>query len=563
MSIAGSQFERHIASAAVFIFTGIYPKITFYIYDMRHLFFSMLFFLLSAIAIFLFHLIPWAVNTFPLDYADAVLFTLFTNMQGSREFVIGTLKSTICAAFYDSAALLALQLAISKYLYIKNFSFHFNLFHHTFFIFKPGRFIAIFYRLQKQIFFIFALVCMGALCFYIPINSYCKLFYTQFIKGPENSELYEKHYVFPDSVKVTFPEHKRNLIVIWMESMETDYQDKAHGGSLPRNLIPEITEISKRSLSFSPGGESIAGTDWTMGAQVAKLCGLPLILPWGQKKDISGIPGYVPYAKCLTDILASQGYKEAIVQGSDSKFSSLDAFVGKHGNAVIHDLQYYKQQKLVSLDYNKFWGIEDAKLYNFAKDDILKFSKSEPFAIFISTIDTHQPHGYISDNCPERPMQGEEQYPFAIQCASKQIKDFLNWAKTQPWYTNTTIAIMGDHSSYKASAAVGVPAGTSLYWINLFINSSQTAARTQRKFSSFDMYPTVLEAMGVQIEGHTLGLGVSLFSDKPTLLETYSRKTLDSLLLQKSHQYNYFLYGKAPENTVTLKTLSRLSILKP
>ena len=68
------------------------------------------------------------------------------------------------------------------------------------------------------------------------------------------------------------------------------------------------------------------------------------------------------------------------------------------------------------------------------------------------------------------------------------------------------------------------------------------------------MYPTVLEAMGVQIEGQALGLGVSLFSDKPTLLETYSKRTLDSLLLQKSHQYNYFLYGKAPESAIVIKT---------
>ena len=45
------------------------------------------------------------------------------------------------------------------------------------------------------------------------------------------SKLYEEYYVNPENVKYTFPEQKRNLIYIFMESMETTYEDLEHGGA--------------------------------------------------------------------------------------------------------------------------------------------------------------------------------------------------------------------------------------------------------------------------------------------------------------------------------------------
>ena len=40
------------------------------------------------------------------------------------------------------------------------------------------------------------------------------------------------------------------------------------------------------------------------------------------------------------------------------------------------------------------------------------------------------------------------------------------------------------------------------------------------------------------------GVGRSLFADRPTALEHYGVRGLDSLLRERSHQYDYFLFGK-------------------
>lgn len=59
-----------------------------------------------------------------------------------------------------------------------------------------------------------------------------------------------------------------------------------------------------------------------------------------------------------------------------------------------------------------------------------------------------------------------------------------------------------------------------------------------RQFTVFDMYPTTLAAIGAEIEGDRLGLGVNLFSDTPTLLEKYGYYRLNGELGKKSVYYD-------------------------
>ena len=55
------------------------------------------------------------------------------------------------------------------------------------------------------------------------------------------SKFIEDEYVDPTDVEVVFPEQKRNLIYIFLESMETTYSDVDDGGAFDENVIPELT----------------------------------------------------------------------------------------------------------------------------------------------------------------------------------------------------------------------------------------------------------------------------------------------------------------------------------
>ena len=57
-----------------------------------------------------------------------------------------------------------------------------------------------------------------------------------------------------------------------------------------------------------------------------------------------------------------------------------------------------------------------------------------------------------------------------------------------------------------------------------------------------DLFPTMLSAMGFQIEGNRLGLGVNLFSQQPTLVEQLGRDALNAELQKTSKFYEANFY---------------------
>ena len=81
-------------------------------------------------------------------------------------------------------------------------------------------------------------------------------------------------------------------------------------------------------------------------------------------------------------------------------------------------------------------------------------------------------------------------------------------------------------------------------FLTAFINSNFKTDSLNREFSSFDIFPTVLESMNFKIEGSKLGLGVSLFSEEMTLLEKFGKEMLNRDLnrLSKSAKYQTILY---------------------
>lgn len=54
---------------------------------------------------------------------------------------------------------------------------------------------------------------------------------------------------------------------------------------------------------------------------------------------------------------------------------------------------------------------------------------------------------------------------------------------------------------------------------NCYINPIKIPENNVRNYTTLDMFPSVLGALGFEIEGNTLGLGVNLFSNEQTFAE--------------------------------------------
>ena len=65
-----------------------------------------------------------------------------------------------------------------------------------------------------------------------------------------DSNFIAKEYVKPENVNIELPEEKRNLIYIFLESMETTYYSTQDGGLSQYDLIPEISNLAKENTKL-------------------------------------------------------------------------------------------------------------------------------------------------------------------------------------------------------------------------------------------------------------------------------------------------------------------------
>lgn len=373
------------------------------------------------------------------------------------------------------------------------------------------------------------------------------------------SKLIENEYVDPHNVEISFPEKKRNLIYILLESGETSSQDKANGGQMEVNYTPEMSWIAKSNISFSQNdllkGAGVApDCTWTMGAMVGQSSGLPLKLFLNGGSVMEDYESFMPRILTLGDILEAQGYHNVFMAGSDFAFAGRKNYVTTHGHYEILDYNEAINRGVISADYKVWWGFEDEVLYRWAKEELIELAaKEEPFNFTMLTVDTHAQDGYVCERCRD---EYEDQYANVWRCASEQVDEFVKWIQQQDFYENTTVVIVGDHLSMDTDFYVDDGSGWNDYKkdrgvYNAFLNVTDsvegigTDIEKNRKFTTLDFFPTMLAAIGIEIEGNQLGLGVNLFSGDETLAEKYGYDFLYAELAKRSVFYEReFLYAE-------------------
>lgn len=363
------------------------------------------------------------------------------------------------------------------------------------------------------------------------------------------STIIDDHYVDPRDVNLQFPEKKRNLIHIYLESMENSYMSKDLGGFMEENLIPELTELASEGYSFSHddqnfgGPQAAVGTTWSVASMVNMSTGLPMKAPT-ERNAYGSKDNFLPGACSLGDILAQQGYEQTLMFGADADFGGLTYYFESHGGFKIMDYKYAKENGLIPSDYAVWWGFEDDKLFEFAKDEITRLSETgKPFHFVMETADTHRPDGYLSQYAP---TPYENQYANVVAYSSAEVYKFVRWIQAQPFYENTTVVITGDHLSMETNFFEFYQFDEDYHrsQYNVILNPDPSVATKDhnilfnRQYANFDFFPTILSSMGVKVEGNRLGIGTDLFSGEKTLFEEFGFEEANSELEKKSVFYN-------------------------
>jgi len=396
-------------------------------------------------------------------------------------------------------------------------------------------FIDILFKISsKQI--VNKILCYSIILFVLSILNFLISFDSLEELFPKYSNFFEQNYVDPKNAEITSPINKRNLILIYLESMDYSVIDY-----VSKHYDLELLDIAKYNLSFT---NYVSGPfqNWTQSSLLATTTGIQ----YGYNGAFQGFDNLFKgkininkkesktFAKkvySIYQILKDYGYSLFFLQGGSLQFSETDMFLKNHGFEDGEFMGLYEISKYYK-NYTKdkkWWGYLDRDVYEILKNKLIEYSNKQPFFITMFTLDTHLKKGDNSESF-------KKECEYTVKEASLLLSNFLVWLNKQDFAKKTTVVIIGDHERSGHNFTKINTNNKKIY--NVFVNSLSNPLNKNRTFNQIDIFPTILESIGFKIDKGRLGLGTSLYSTQQTLIEKFGFKKLKKLLRYKSTVYN-------------------------
>ncbi len=358
------------------------------------------------------------------------------------------------------------------------------------------------------------------------------LLYQSSLKRTASKEMPDTFVKF---APVQFAGKPRNIVWLYLESLERTYLDE----DLFPGLMPNLRALEEESLSFT-NIEQVYGTGWTIAGMVASQCGIPLVTHAKRvdRNSMSGMDQFLPGAECMGDILDKAGYDLNYMGGAILDFAGKGQFYQTHG---FNRIEGY-HELVGALDdrgYKHNWGIYDDSLLTLAKQRFDELAaRDQPFGLFLLTVDTHHPYGYMARACKDLVYQdGTNPILNIVHCADRLAADFIHYIKDSEFFEDTLIVVSSDHLAMRNTASEILESGERRNLWMIF-DKNTSPGKITGKGSTLDVAPTLLNLMGANIEG--FGFGRDMMKDTPTL--SASKEPVDEALVQ-SRGYLSSLWG--------------------
>lgn len=304
--------------------------------------------------------------------------------------------------------------------------------------------------------------------------------------------------------RLAFAGPRRNLVVLYLESVERSYLDDTR---FP-GLMPNLRALEAEAVSFTDITE-VEEAGWTIAGMVASQCGIPLV------GSGAGMDRFLPGATCLGDLLDAEGYALAYMGGADLGFAGKGTFYGSHGFDLVEG-RTELAPRLADPDYVNDWGLFDDSLYPEVRKRFDALAAGDaPFVLAMLTLDTHHPFGFRSQSCADQPY-GDGSNPMlnAVHCADRLAADFIRDVRSSPAFADTVLVVASDHMAMPNLAQEQLDAGERRNLLMLFAPGLEPAL-IDKPGTTLDIGPTILGVIGAPTPA--LGYGRDLLAGEATL----------------------------------------------
>jgi phosphoglycerol transferase len=339
----------------------------------------------------------------------------------------------------------------------------------------------------------------------------------------------QRNFVIADRMRppviLEKPASQKNLVLIYLESTERSY-----------GMVSAFKPFYQPLQSLADSGVELTnmmqttGANFTIGGIVASQCGIPLLSKGLQsvffKNDVeASLDDFLPSVRCLGDQLSDDGYTLSYMNGASLDKFSKRSFLREHGFTRLFDIASLTEAQ--KQGRTNVWGLNDALLFeNAVKEFDTLVAAKKPFVQSMLTLSTHGPDAFLDNDCAPTPNT-DSQIPRAFECTGQLISEFVDYIRASEVGDDTIIVVMNDHLSFFNTVQAQLDS-IGAKRRNLFmVLGTGTQDKINRKMTTFDLYPTLLEALGYNVQDGRGNLGVSLNSPVQNLAEELGIETLN------------------------------------
>ena len=254
----------------------------------------------------------------------------------------------------------------------------------------------------------------------------------RFGQALQNLGIAKEAYISPSQLQAI---KGKNIIVISLESVEQGFLTNDSFD----NLTPYLTALSKEWTFYNKMFTS-GGGEWTAGSLYSYQVGIPAYFKGQGNAFFQGISAV--NLTGLGHVLSKAGYDARYIVGNAE-------FAGMKDLLKAYKIQVISQNNCISQIYDKTakCGLHDYDLFQEAKKQIQDFKRMphKPFALFMSTINTHFPNGIYDERMEKFVKKRKDGVRFSVSAVDYLVGDFLAYLKTQHILEHTAIFIFPDH----------------------------------------------------------------------------------------------------------------------
>jgi phosphoglycerol transferase len=315
----------------------------------------------------------------------------------------------------------------------------------------------------------------------------------------------------------SFPNRKKNLVILLQESLGARYVGKLGGLPLTPNLDQIMDQGWNFTNMFATGTRSVRGIEAVMTGFTPTPSRAVVKLGKSQHDFFT-----------LASFLGQQGYHSQFIYGGESHFDNMKTFFLGNGVTQIVDRENFNK-----IDFLGSWGASDEDLYDQADWEFSQLhQQGKPFFSLVFTSSNHSPYDY-----PDGKIEAYDTPKASRNNAAKYsdyaLGEFLKKAKQSEYWQDTIFVVVADHDS-RVSGASLVPVEHFRIPAVIFGHDIPHQVET-RIASQIDLAPTLLSLIGAS-------------GETPMIGNDFTKPMTDNqprALLQYDKNFAYLKQGKA------------------